>query len=112
MASMRRPHRLAHGSALAGLTGFTGGFLATTVQPRINRWGATDDEHRATWPGDEFVRSPGLVWTNAITIERPADEVWPWVTQLGQGRGGLYSYDWLENLLAGGVHSTAHGRGS
>jgi hypothetical protein len=40
-----------------------------------------------------------------VTVRRAAADVWPWVTQLGQGRGGLYSYDWLENLLGCGVHS-------
>jgi hypothetical protein len=53
------------------------------------------------------VPGPGFVWTNAVTVERPADQVWPWVNQLGQGRGGLYSYDWLENLIAADVHSLA-----
>jgi hypothetical protein len=24
--------------------------------------------------------------------------VWPWLAQLGQDRGGFYSYEWLENL--------------
>ena len=38
--------------------------------------------------------------TRAITITTPADQVWPWIAQLGQGRGGFYSYDWLENLVA------------
>jgi hypothetical protein len=49
-----------------------------------------------------------LVWTNAVTIDRPAAEVWPWVTQLGQGRGGLYSYDWPENAILADVHSVSH----
>ena len=46
------------------------------------------------------------MWTNAITIQAPAALVWPWLVQLGQGRGGLYSYDWLENLIGCDVHST------
>jgi hypothetical protein len=25
--------------------------------------------------------------------------VWAWIAQLGQGRGGFYSYDFLENLV-------------
>ncbi|GAA4868898.1 hypothetical protein GCM10025788_02570 [Serinicoccus chungangensis] len=37
--------------------------------------------------------------TRAISIDAPAEAVWPWVAQMGQGRGGLYSYDWLENLV-------------
>ena len=76
------------------------------ARPRINHWGATDQEHRATWPGDHLVAQPSFVWTNAITIRAPAAQVWPWLVQLGQGRGGLYSYDWLENLIGCDVHST------
>jgi hypothetical protein len=76
------------------------------ARPRINQWGATDQEHHATWPGDQLVTRPSYIWTNAITIHAPATQVWPWLVQLGQGRGGLYSYDWLENLIGCDVHST------
>jgi hypothetical protein len=31
--------------------------------------------------------------------------VWPWIAQLGQGRGGFYSYDFLENLVGCDIHS-------
>lgn len=31
--------------------------------------------------------------------------MWPWIAQLGQGRGGFYSYDFLENLAGCDVHS-------
>jgi hypothetical protein len=75
------------------------------VRPRINQWGASDHEHVSTWPGDELVPQPSFVWTNAITIKAPAAKIWPWLVQLGQGRGGLYSYDWLENLIGCDVHS-------
>ena len=43
--------------------------------------------------------------TRAITIDATADRVWPWLAQLGQGRGGLYSYDALENLVGCDMHS-------
>ena len=76
------------------------------TRPRINQWGATDQEHHATWPGDQLVTRPSYSWTNAITIHAPATQVWPWLVQLGQGRGGLYSYDWLENLIGCDVHSS------
>jgi hypothetical protein len=81
-------------------------FYVLVARPRINHWGATDQEHQATWPGDQLVAQPSFVWTNAITIQAPAAQVWPWLVQLGQGRGGLYSYDWLENLIGCDVHST------
>ena len=25
--------------------------------------------------------------------------MWPWLVQIGQTRGGFYSYEWLENLV-------------
>jgi hypothetical protein len=81
-------------------------FYVLVARPRINQWGATDQEHQATWPGDQLVAQPSFVWTNAITIQAPAAQVWPWLVQLGQGRGGLYSYDWLENLIGCDVHSS------
>ena len=31
--------------------------------------------------------------------------MWPWIAQLGQGRGGFYSYDFLENLAGCQIHS-------
>jgi hypothetical protein len=80
--------------------------LVMPIRRAITRWGATDEELRAIWPGDRLVDRPKFTWTSALTINRPAHAVWPWLVQLGQGRGGLYSYDWLENLVGCGVHST------
>jgi hypothetical protein len=39
------------------------------------------------------------VTTRAITIAAAAEAIWPWLVQMGQDRGGLHSYDWLENLF-------------
>lgn len=85
-------------------------FFALFVVPRLRSWGATPSELAQEWPGDELVPRPGFVWTNAVTINGSAESVWPWVNQLGQGRGGLYSYDWLENAIGAGVHSLAEVR--
>jgi hypothetical protein len=93
-------------SVLGALLLVAGVLYVVVARPRITQWGATDQEHQATWPGDQLVARPGFVWTNAITIHAPAAQVWPWLVQLGQGRGGLYSYDWLENLIGCDVHST------
>ena len=68
-------------------------------------WGATEDEIRQTLPGDEFVRQPKWSYTQAITIRAPFAEVWPWLAQMGQGRGGFYSYEWLENLAGCDIHN-------
>ncbi|GEA82974.1 hypothetical protein GCM10009774_27610 [Cellulomonas gelida] len=69
------------------------------------QWGASEDELDTGLAGDDVVPVPSLVATRAITIDAPAERVWPWLVQLGQGRGGFYSYDWLENLLGLEIHS-------
>ncbi len=66
------------------------------------QWGASEDELDATLPGDDIIHGPGLVATRAVTIHASAEQVWPWLVQLGQDRGGFYSYDRLENLI--GLH--------
>jgi hypothetical protein len=75
------------------------------VRPWHTRWGATDEEVRKGLPGDDLVPHPMLESTRAITISAPAARVWPWLVQLGQDRGGFYSYDWLENLAAADIHN-------
>jgi hypothetical protein len=70
-----------------------------------NRWGATESEIASAMPGDDLVTDPALGYTRAITVVAPPDLVWPWLAQIGQGRGGLYSYDGLENLVGCDIHS-------
>jgi hypothetical protein len=72
---------------------------------RYLRWGATDEEVNMALPGDELLPRADLTATRAITIRAAVDGVWPWVAQLGQGRGGFYSYDFLENLVGCEIHS-------
>ena len=69
------------------------------------RWGTTGEEARKRLPGDELVPRPVVEATRALTINASAKEIWPWMVQMGAGRGGLYSYDWLENLAGLGIHS-------
>jgi hypothetical protein len=75
------------------------------VRPWHLRWGATDEETRKSVPGDELVPRPVAEMTRALTVDAPPSDVWPWMVQMGAGRGGLYSYDWLENLAGLGIHS-------
>ena len=63
-------------------------------------WGATEDETTRPLPGDGILTTADLQATRAIGIDAPAAAVWPWLAQLGQGRGGFYSYDVLENVVA------------
>jgi hypothetical protein len=69
------------------------------IRPWHLRWGATEEELKLSLPGDELVDRPKLTSTRAITIEAPAKDIWPWLVQIGQNRGGFYSYAWLENLV-------------
>jgi hypothetical protein len=76
---------------------------AVVVLPRARvralRWGATDDEVAVLMPGDDLVPDAGVVATRAVTIDATPERVWQWLVQIGQDRGGFYSYDRLENLL-------------
>jgi hypothetical protein len=60
-------------------------------------WGATDGEHFAAMPGDDLIARPHFAPTRAISIAARPERVWPWIVQLGYGRAGWYSYDWLDN---------------
>lgn len=67
------------------------------IRPWQHRWGATADEVARHMPGDGILRPGAPSTTRAITIDAPAQRVWPWLAQLGYGRAGWYSYDWLDN---------------
>ncbi|GAA2056559.1 SRPBCC family protein [Williamsia deligens] len=60
-----------------------------------DRWGVRDDETRRRFACDDIVTAPVLQAWRGVTIDAPADRVWPWVTQI---RAAPYSYDWIDNL--------------
>jgi hypothetical protein len=96
------------GRALGALAALGAAFPWTyflAIRPWHRRWGATDEELQMPLPGDELVPEPGYQHTRAVTVQAPADEVWQWLAQIGQGRGGFYSYDWLENLAGCKIRS-------
>ena len=68
-------------------------------------WGATAAEAAAVLPGDELLPDAGMVSTRAITVDAPAAAVWPWLVQMGVGRAGAYTYDWIERRLGLEMHS-------
>lgn len=85
---------------LAAAAGLAGAAVGVAVLRRYHLgWGATADERHAALPGDDLMPQADLVATRAVTVDAPVGDTWPWVVQMGQGRGGLYSYDWLENLV-------------
>jgi hypothetical protein len=68
-------------------------------------WGATQDEVVRTFPGDELLAGPDVVSTRAVRVDAGPESIWPWLVQMGPGRGGAYTYDWIENLFGLGMHS-------
>ncbi|MGO9078650.1 MAG: hypothetical protein ACLQDY_06360 [Streptosporangiaceae bacterium] len=68
-------------------------------------WGATAQERARRLPGDELLASPDIVSTRVTWIGAPPEGIWPWLVQMGPGRGGAYTYDWIENLFGLGMHS-------
>ena len=69
------------------------------VRRWFSRWGATPEELDRAMPGDALIPDPTSGATGAITVNAPHEDIWPWLVQMGTGRGGLYSYDWLDRLF-------------
>jgi hypothetical protein len=92
--------------ALIGLAAITGIVYARVVRPWMLRWGATLEEVNRPLPGDEVIPDPAMSTTHAILIRAPREVVWQWLIQIGQGRGGFYSYESLENLIGLDIHNT------
>jgi hypothetical protein len=68
-------------------------------------WGATSAEVEKWLPGDDLLADADAASTMAITVDAPPDAIWPWLRQLGQERGGFYSYEWAENLVGLDIHN-------
>jgi hypothetical protein len=75
--------------------------LATTVviRPWLAHWGATAAEAEMPLPGDDLIPEAAHQSTLALTVQAPPESIWPWLAQMGAGRGGLYSYSWFERLM-------------
>jgi hypothetical protein len=93
------------GEGIEGAAFITFALLTPFLRPRRSRWGATDAEVKKKLPGDELMPHPKWGYTHAVTLKAPVAEVWPWIVQMGQGRGGFYSYEFLENLVGCDIHN-------
>ena len=78
---------------------------AILTRPWHSRWGATDSELRATLPGDDLIPNAHYTIQHGVTIHAAPQDVWPWLVQLGQDRGGFYSYEWLERLIGDDIRN-------
>jgi hypothetical protein len=73
--------------------------VVALLTPWMDRWGATDEEIAATFPGDELLPEPASFVNRAITVNAPPEYIYPWIVQLDARKGGWYSYTWLEGLI-------------
>ena len=93
---------------VAGVAALAGG-LAVVSYPCWRTWcltwGASDQEQTKALPGDDLLSDADLVSTRAVSIDADVSKVWPWLAQMGSGRGGVYTYDWIENLFGLHMHS-------
>ncbi len=79
----------------AGSAGFATGLL---LQARAEQrtWAVVPADLERELPGDELIAVPDAVDTRSLRIDAPPDAVWPWLAQMGFGRGGWYSFDKLD----------------
>jgi len=75
------------------------GVFFALERPWFLRWGATHAEFSAVRTGDERFPGARTGAVRAVTVHAPPADVWPWIAQIGQDRGGFYSYDLLEDLV-------------
>ncbi len=83
------------GAAVAGAAML----YARVLRPWHMTWGATPEEAAGPVAGDGLMPDAGIVATRVVEIDAPPWAVWPWLVQMGPGRGGAYTYDWIERRL-------------
>ena len=72
---------------------------------KLRKWGSTEEELNRELPGDDLVKDVKGWYNHAITINAIPADVWPWIVQLGQNKGGFYSYELLENIAGCKIHN-------
>src|SRR5579859_3856379 len=78
-------------------------YYALAVRPWLLHWGTTADETTSPLPCDNLVAEAVYVTTRAVTVQAPAEAIWPWLVQMGQGRAGFYTYDRLEQIVGAAI---------
>jgi hypothetical protein len=103
--SSNQPYRIMNKAAKVGrMLIIAAGCLAVVValfqfvyRPWQLNWGATEEEIQRTMAGDEIVPDPTFNATRAVTVNAPAERIWPWIVQMGYRKAGFYSWDILDN---------------
>ncbi len=83
---------------LLGLAFSAGMAAAYALQLRADQrtWGLRPDASGLALAGDELVSDADVVETRAVEIDATPEKVWPWLAQLGYGRGGWYGFPALD----------------
>ena len=76
------------------------------LRPWHLHWGATAQEVSGEVAGDELMPHADIVATRVVEIDAPPSAIWPWLVQMGPGRGGAYTYDWIERRLGIDIRNT------
>lgn len=81
-------------------------YLTFFLKDLRSRWGMSKLEVAQSFPVDEIVPNPKSAFTHGVIIQAPARDVWPWIAQIGQGKGGFYSYEALENISGLNIYNS------
>ena len=77
--------------------------VAAVAGAGASRWlrtgGSTQVERAARLPGDELVPAPTWRADHGTSISAPPERVWSWLVQMGQDKGGFYTFEVLENAI-------------
>ncbi len=94
-------------AALEGAAIFVWNLIATPfIGQQRRRWGTVGTETSDPLPGDDLVPDPKWSYTLGVTVDAPPEALWPWIAQIGQGRGGFYTYQTLENMVGCRITNT------
>ena len=95
--------RIGTGLAILGAAAVV---YARFLRPWHLHWGATAQEAGGEVAGDDLMPDPDIVATRVVEIDAPPSAIWPWLVQMGPGRGGAYTYDWIERRLGIDIRNT------
>ena len=94
-------------AALEGAVLIVWHLVATAfIGRKRRRWGTVGTEPTDSLPGDELVPEPKWSYTLGIGVDAAPEAVWPWIAQIGQSRGGFYTYQTLENMTGCKITNT------
>jgi hypothetical protein len=90
---------------LIAIIAYSGTVIA--LRPWYSSWGTTRSERQMVMIGDPPLGQSHFRIDHAVTVNAPVDSVWPWLAQIGQDRGGFYSYDWLERAFGADIRNAS-----